>query len=64
MMSCTRLYADPTEALMGQVREKRLDRDKNLPIRQLHGAIALQEHTPSKNRKWFQLLVTFSKHVA
>ena len=53
MMSCTRLYADLTEALMGQVREKRLDRDKNLPIRQLHGAIALQEHTPLKNGKRF-----------
>ena len=52
-MSCTRLYLDPTEALMGQARKKRLAHDEKRPTHQLHGAIALQEHTPSKNRKWF-----------
>ena len=52
MMSCTRLYVEPTETLMGQY-------DENLPTRQLHGAIALREHMLSKNGKWFQRLLQF-----
>ena len=49
MMSCTRLYIEPTEALMDQARKKKLAHDENLPTGQLHCVIALREHTPSKN---------------
>ena len=64
MMSCTRLYVEPTEALKFQARKKRLAHDENLLTRQLHGAIALREHRPLKNEKWFQQLPEFSKQVA
>ena len=57
MIPCTRLYAELIESLMGQD-------EKNLPTRQLHGIIALWEHTPSINVKWFQRLLKFSKHIA
>ena len=55
-MSCTRLYAESIEALTGQD-------EKNLPTRQLHGAIALREQTPSKNGRLFQRLLRFFKQV-
>ena len=57
MIPCTRIYSELTESLMGQD-------DKNLPTRQLHGILALREHTPSINGKWFQQLLKFSKHIA
>ena len=64
MMSCTRLYLYPTKSLIGQVRKNRLAQDKKLPTCQLHGAIALREHTPLKNGKWFLWSLNFSKEVA
>ena len=63
-MPCTKNYVDPTEAPMGQAKTKGHAHDKNLPTHQLHSAIALREHMPLKNRKWFQRLLKFSKQVA
>ena len=45
---------------MGQARENRLARDENLPTRQLHGAIMLREHTPSKTENGFNCYLNFS----
>ena len=43
----------------GSSKKNRLDHHKNLPNRQLHGTIALQEHTPSKNGKFFHGYLNF-----
>ena len=61
-MSITRLYVELTDTLAGQARKKRLAHDKNLPTCQLYGAIALREHTPSKNGIWFQRLELNRQH--
>ena len=60
MISCTRIYVQPVQSLMGQARENRLARDENLPTRQLHGAIMLREHTPSKTENGFNCYLNFS----
>ena len=48
----------------GLSKKNRLDHDENLPNPQLYVAIALQEHTPSNNRKFFKWLLKFSNQVA
>ena len=59
MMSCSRIYVDPTEVLMGRARKKRLAHDKNLWTYQLHCAITLREHTPSKTWNDFNRYLNF-----
>ena len=59
MISCTILYVDPTETLMGQA----FAHEKNLQTGQIRGAIALQEYIPPKDRKWFQWLLKFPNRL-
>ena len=48
MMSCTRLYVDPTEALMGQARKKEASKTSKAAMREHEGESLILYHYHQK----------------
>ena len=59
MMSCTRIYVEPTEDLMDQAREKRLAHDKNLMTVHFMAPLRCGNIRPQKKENCFKDYLNF-----